>query len=220
MKPIGKHPIFAVSIVCIILLLSGNNLFSYIYCNGSGSGYECPACIGGESTAAIESMIIESAGYYLQGNSNIQTLLNRVELQDINGIDYPGIQESIKKALENITNARLTYEKLVKKAETTPYKEVVIEQLKSFDYKAFMLENRLNEKVFKQVGGYLSAGNITGTFKHVFSSIKKIEKLLISVQTVMDFSRIEPFWKINECCAELSLFGSYVARIFQSIQQK
>jgi hypothetical protein len=220
MKPIIKHTIFTVSMVSIIFLLSGNTLFSYIECNGSGSGYACPLCKGVGFQNEIESMIIEGAGYYLQGNSYIQTLLNRVELQDINGIDYPGIQESIKKALENITNARLTYEKLVKKAEATPYKEVVIEQLKSFDYKAFMIENRLNEKVFKQVGGYLSTGDITGTFKHVLSSIKKIERLLILVKTDMDFSRIEPFWKINECCAEFSLFGSYVARIFQSIQQK
>jgi hypothetical protein len=220
MSQVSKHSIFTVSMVCIIMVFSNNILFSRISCNGSGSGYDCPGCIGAESSTAIESLIIEGAGYYLQGNSYIQTLLNRVELQDINGIDYPGIQESIKKALENITNARLTYEKLVNKAEATPYKPFVIEQLKSFDYKAFMLENRLNEKVFKQVGGYLSTGDITGTFKHVLSSIKKIERLLISVQTGLDFSRIEPFWKINECCAEFSLFGSYVARIFQSIKQK
>ena len=221
MKQSSKHPLFTVSIVCIILLLSSNNLFSYISCNGSGSGYEAPP--GGKGVGfqnEIESIIIEGSGYYLQGNSYIQTLLNRIELQDINGIDYPGIQELIKKALENITNARLIYEKLVNKAEATPYNQVVIEKLKSFDYETFRQDKRLNDVVFKKLEGYLSVGDITGTFRHVLFVIKEIEKLLISIQTGMDFSRIEPFWKINEMCAELSLFGSYTARIFQSIQQE
>ena len=220
MKQISKHPIFAVSMMSIILLLSSNNLFSYISCNGSGSGYACPLCKGIGFQNEIESMIIEGADYYLQGNSYIQTLLNRVELQDLKGLDYLEMQGLVNKALENITNSRLAYKKLVNKVKTMPYNLDVIEKLKSFDYKAFMMENRLNEKVFKQVEGYLSSGDITGSYKHVLSSIKKIERLLILVKTDMDFSRIEPFWKINECCAELSLFGSYVARIFQSIQQK
>jgi len=219
MKQSGKHPIFTVSIVCIILLLSSNNLFSRIFCNGSGSGYECPTCLGAESPTAIESMIIEGAGYYSQGNSYIQKLLNRVELQDFKEIDFSEMQVLVKSALENITNARLTYEKLVNKAEDTPYNPVVIERLKSFDYKTFMFENRLNEKVFKQVEGYLSAGDITGAFKHVLAVIKKIERLLIVVQTGMDFNRMEPFWKINEMCSEFSMFGSFVARVFYQIHQ-
>jgi hypothetical protein len=52
----------------------------------------------------------------------------------------------IKKALENITNARLTYEKLVNKVEAAPYNPVVIEKLRSFDYKNFMIENRSSER--------------------------------------------------------------------------
>ena len=219
MKQIIKHPVFRISLVFIILLFSNSTLFSRIECNGSGSGYDCPVCIRAESSAAIESMIIEGAGYYLQGNSYIQTLLNRVELQDFKEIDLSEMQGLVKSALENITNARLTYEKLVNKAEDTPYNPVVIERLKSFDYKTFMFENRLNEKVFKQVEGYLSAGDITGAFKHVLAVIKKIERLLIVVQTGMDFSRMEPFWKLNESCAEFSMFGSFVARVFYQIHQ-
>jgi hypothetical protein len=219
MSQVNKHHVFAVSILCIILLFFSNNLFSYIACNGSGSGYVCPLCKGVGFPDDIESIIIEGAGYYLQGNSNIQTFLNRMELQDLKELDYLEMQGLINKALENITNSRLAYEKLVNKVETMPYNPVVIEKLKSFDYKTFMIENRLNEKVFKQVVCYLSSGDITGSYKHVLSNIKKIERLLISVQTDMDFSRMEPFWKINELCSEFSLFGSFVSRVFYKIHQ-
>jgi hypothetical protein len=219
MKQISKHPIFTVSMVSIILLLSSNNLFSYIECNGSGSGYVCPLCKGLGFQNEIESIIIEGADYYLQGNSYIQTLLNRVELQDLKEIDYLEMQGLVNKALENITNSRLAYEKLLNKVKNMPYNLVVIEKLKSFDYKTFMIENRLNEVVFKKVEDYLSIGDITGSYKHVLSSIKKIERLLISMKNGMDFSRLEPFWKINELCSEFSLFGSFVSRVFYQIHQ-
>jgi hypothetical protein len=220
MSQVSKHPIFTVSLVCIFMLFSNNILLSRIFSNGSGTGYGDPGEEGAASNATIESMIIEGAGYYLMCDSYIKSLLNRIELQDLNEIDYQEMQELINKALENITNARITYEKLVNKADATSYNPVVIEQLKSFDYKTFMIENRLNDVVFKQVEIYLSAGDITGTLKHVLLNIKEIEKLLVSVQTVTGLSRIEPFWKLNELCSELSLFGSFVARVFYKINQR
>jgi len=218
MKFINKHLILTLTMVFIVMVLANNNLFSYISCNGSGSGYE--GSNGGEGftyTTTIENMIIEAAGYYLQGNSDIQAILKMVELQDLKETDYPGLQRLVNSALENIANARLTYEKLVNKAEATPYNPVALEQLKSFDYKTFMSANRLNEPVFKKVAGFLSAGDITGAFKYILSAVRDIEELLITVKTEMDFARLEPYWQLNERCAETTLFGSFIARVFRQI---
>lgn len=221
MKFINKHPILTVSMVFIVMTLANNNLFSYISCNGSGSGYE--GSNGSEGltyTAAIDNIIIEAAGYYLQGNSDIQAILKMVELQDLTETDYTELQRLVNSALENITSARLTYEKLVNQAEATPYNPVVLEQLKSFDYKTFMSANRLNEPVFKRVETFLSAGDITGAFKYVLSAVRDIEDLLITVKTEMDFNRLEPYWQLNERCAETTLFGSFIARVFHQINSR
>jgi len=106
MKFINKHLILMVTMVFIVMVLSNNNLFSYISCNGSGSGYE--GGNGGEGftyTTTIETMIIEGAGYYLQANSDIQAILKMVELQDSKETDYQGLQRLVDSALENIANA-------------------------------------------------------------------------------------------------------------------
>jgi hypothetical protein len=96
---------------------------------------------------------------------------------------------------------------------------MVIEKLKSFDYNSFMLDNRLNEAVFKKVEGYLSVGDITGAYRHVLSAVKYMELLLISVKTQMDFNGLETYWKLNELCAETTLFGSFIARVFHQINR-
>jgi hypothetical protein len=146
MKSINKHLILTFTLFFIILMMSNNNLFAYISCNGSGSGYDDPDT--GEdlikNTVSIDTLITEGAGYYLQVNADIQTLLNRVELQDLKETDYPELQRLVDSALVNITNARITYEKLVSKAEATPYNPLVNEKLKAFDYNTFMNYNNLN----------------------------------------------------------------------------
>jgi len=221
MKVINKHPILTVSVVFIILLLSNNNLLAYIFFNGSGSGFNSPN--GGEdlnqNINSIDTIIIEGASYYLQGNGYMQNLLNRVELQDVKGIDYLEMQRLVDSALENISKARITYEKLVSKAEATPYNPVVIEKLKAFDYDSFMLENRLNETIFKKAAGYLSNGDITGAFRHVLAAVRHMEFLLTAVKTEMDCNRLEKYWQLNELCAENTLFGSFVARVFYQINR-
>jgi hypothetical protein len=222
MKVINKYPILTVSMFFIILMLSNNSLFAYISFNGSGSGYN-DTNTGSDltkNTASIDSLITESASCYLQGKADIQTLLNLVELQDVRGVDYTELQRLIASAVEHITNARLAYEKLVVTAKRTPYNPAVIEQLKDFDYNSFMLENRLNETIFKKVEGYLSNGDITGAFRHGLSVIRSIQWLLFIVANYVEFDQmpeLEISWKLNELCAEFSLFGSYTARIFHSI---
>ena len=221
MKLITKHPILTVSLFFIILMVSNNSLFAYISCNGSGSGYNDPNTGSDltENTASIDSLITESASYYLQGTGDIQTLLNLVELQDVKGIDYLEMRRLVDSALQNISNARLTYEKLVSKAEATPYNPVVIEILKAFDYDSFMLENRLNETIFKKAAGYLSNVDITGAFKHVLAAVRYMEFLLTAVKTEMDFNRLEKYWQLNELCAETTLFGGFIARVFYKINR-
>jgi len=148
-----------------IFLLINMNAFSIIYINGAGEGYEGGG--DGDKTSgynhSIETYVIEGAGYFLNGHSSIQVLLNRLELQDVKGVDYTELHRLINNALENITHAAQTYEQLIETAEATPYNLDFIEKLKDFDYKTYLKENGLNEVVFKNVETYLSAGDITGS---------------------------------------------------------
>ena len=215
-----------------ILMMVNMNAFPYIYHNGSGGGYEEE---GDNSIATthisfintyecintIDNFIIIGAGYYLKGNSHIQKFLNLVETHDLKYIDYNEVNQLVNIALENISLARETYYSLIKLAEMTPYKQEIILKLKGFDYESFMVNMELNVVVFNKLRGYLERGDITGTFKHTYSSQGVIEDLLKEIKNGIEFNRIPELsllWKLNESCAESSLFGSYAARIFHAIK--
>jgi hypothetical protein len=217
-KPQKTMPLYLL-IGAAILLTAHFSAFSLICHNGSGSGYGSPGESAGLNNP-IEALIIEGAGYYSQANKYIQMLLNRVELQDINGIDDSEIMQLVDDALENITLARRTYKRLIKSAKFTPCNPEVTDRLKTFAYDTFMTGNRLNRDTFKELVSYLSRGNITGTFKRSYAGICMIQRLLMSIKMALSVNRLPGlpvFWKLNECCAGTTLFGSYAARVFREI---
>ena len=227
MNLITRNLILKVLLVVYISIMVQINLFAYICHNGSGSGYESGS--GGSSVETskastisnpIENYIIEGAGHYLKGNASIQSLLNLVELQDMNGIDAAEMMQLVNNALDNIIRARETFAKLIDTAEATPYNPVVIERLHHFDYETFMTINSLNPVIFKELQSYLYRCDITGTFKRSYYNIYNIEWLLVSIQKGLSSNNLPGlpvFWQLNELCADTTLFGSYAARLFYEI---
>lgn len=224
MKSIKKKSILMFLIIFSVCILATGKLYSYISCNGSGGGY-------GENTSgstdkvsadsSIETYVTYSAAYYLKGQGYIKELLNRVEMQDVNGLDPLELQQTLDKAQYYMANAGFIYERLVYTAEVIPYNPEVITRLKAFDYTGFMLQYRLNQVVFKELAAYLSAGNITATFKYMLSKVKAIDGLLNTIRYELNLNRIprlELFWQLNELCANTDLFGSYAARIFYTLK--
>jgi hypothetical protein len=214
-------------ILLLILLIFNFSAFSRIYHNGSGSGYDDGS--GGSSldtgkvssiSNSIEGYIIDGAGYYLKANAGIQSLLNLVELQDMNGTDDAEMNRSVIAALDNITRAREIFAKLIETAEATPYNPVVIDRLNKFDYDTFMTVNTLNPVIFNELASYLSRGDITGTFKHSYAGLCSLEKLLMSIKEGLSMNQmplLPVLWQLNETCAQTTLFGSYAARVFYEI---
>ena len=197
------------------------NMFSYILQNGSGKGYESG---DGDSAAisslSIETLVIQGAGYFLEANSSIQTLLNRVEWQDFNGLSAGELEQLSQRAFTNIILAGMTYEQLSRVAESTPYNREFIAKLQAFDYHSYMTEMGLNAVVFNRLKVYLEKGDITGTFKHAHANMAVIKDLLTEIKTVIADNRLPGLsllWKLNETCAETLLFGSYAARVFHVI---
>jgi len=226
MRTSKKKSIITICITAALFLIAGNShLLPRISHNGSGTGYEDGDELGGTASLAaantsIETYIIYGAGYYLQGQSSIQALLNLVEMQDVKNMDTYTIRKKVDSTLYYIGNADFIYEMLVWTAEATPYNKEVISRLKSFDYEGYRIQNRLNSEIFKKLSGYLAMGDITGTFKYTLSKVKAMEALLndiLTELTVNGKSRLDLYWQLNELCAETSLFGSYAARVFSKI---
>lgn len=207
--------------ICILLLI-GMNAYPFINCNGAGGGYgdgsddESICSYGG----TIEFYIVQGAGYFLEANMDIQSLLRQVELQDLQGINYQEMQAVVNSALENMNNAKQAYELLIQTALKTPYNQPVIEILKDFDYESFSKEYGLSGVIFEKVRGFLQKGDITGVFKYTHSRCLEIIDLLDTIKqsvTRDQLPGLSIFWRLNESTADVSLFGSYVARVFAVI---
>jgi len=216
-----KHLFLMVLTGICTLIIIGMNAYPFICCNGAGGGYEGGgglSIIGDSDT--IEDYIVKGAGYFLKADSDIQILLSMVELQDLNGIDYREMQTVVNIALENMNNARQTYEALIQKAGITPYNQSVIAILKNFDYETFRKENGLNSVIFYKVRSFLQMGDITGVFKYTHSRYLEIIELLVIIKQSVSSYRLPElaiFWRLNENTAYISFFGSYVARVFYEI---
>ncbi len=209
-------------IASFIFILFNMNAYSYVDLNGSGTGYTSnpPKSIG-INNISIEMLIEEGSGYFLKAKANIQSFLNIIEWQDTRDIDYTGLNQVIKNALTNLILARSNYEELIRVAEATPYNLDVLYKLKYFDYDSFMKEFKLNPFIFNVVKDFLLKGDITGTFKYTNGKLKEIESMIQKIQlenASNGLPDISLCWRVNELCAEATLFGSYIARVFKAIQ--
>ena len=222
MSHINKNSVLKAFVICFGFFIIGNFCFSYYYFNGSGSGYNVDTQPPGiQDHISMEILVTEGASYFLKTHANVQILLNQVECRDLKGIDFEAINSLIKEALNNIAYTKLTFEELIEAAERTPYDIDVIEKLNKFDYETFLKERGLNPFIFGTVRDYLVEGDITGTFKHAYFNFKEIKQLLLNIQSSVLENRLpdlEIFWRINELCAEETLFGSYIARIFNEMK--
>jgi hypothetical protein len=215
----------SVILACFVVLGLGiDSGFAYIADNGSGTGYkEGDPPDGSDSIASsqvIESYIETGAGHYLKTKEAVGALLDMVEKQDTQGIDLEMMTTTVDNALTEMGLSIDAYNALITKAESTPYNEMVIGKLNTFDYNGFMLENGLNDVILGQVEAYLKNGDITGIFKRKIPIFNGIVSALQAVKADLDNGNapgLTGLWNMNDTFSEMSLFGSYVARIFHSI---
>ncbi len=220
-----KKNLFLTLFIGVLTLLINMNVYSAIACNGSGrGGYDGGGDSGGRRASSannlIEDYIIQASGYYLSANSNVQKLLELVELKDMQDLDFHELEIVVDNAISKMTSAEMTYENLIMLAEVTPYNETTQVKLKEFGYDFFINENKLIESVFETVKGYLKVGDITGCYIWIHSKFKDIKGMLISIKSEISQGRlpeISIFRRLDNIICETSLFGSYLASVFSAL---
>ncbi len=225
MIPIKKNLILTILVGAMILLVTPTSGFSRWLQNGAGGGYDDDGTNGVLSgylgmNNTIERYVIKGAGYYLDAYSDILVFLNRMEMSDIKGMDYSESRQLLDRALGNMINALKTYERLIKKAEVTPYKEAVISNLMVFDYNDFMQERGLNSVIFGKVKSHLEKGDITGLLRQMHTEFTVITGILGSVRNELYLGKLPEMskvWTLNERCSQVVLFGQYGSRVFYAV---
>jgi hypothetical protein len=205
------------------LVIFNTNSFSLWVSNGSGTAYNSSGdgLSSPSSLAAdIDQYIVEGAGYFLDSYSYTLQFMRKVELAANRELNYPELSQLLDAALDNMRQARESYNLLKETAEFTPYNPVVIEALKNFDYDRHCEINGLNKEIFTGVKSYLSDGRVTGIYVKLHADMNTMIYLLKLVKKYVDanlFPPVKAVRKLNQTYSTALLFGQYVAGVFDSL---
>lgn len=212
-----KKAIFKVLLIVLILCVFQMNAFSRLILNGTEAAFHQP-----EQTE-IERYVMEGAGYFLKSHSDTLLLLNKIELSDLNGVDYSELQQLAADALTNMQNAKATYFSLTQIADTALYEQTVIDLLPVFNYNSFQQAKDLNSVTFGRAEAYLGAGDVRGIYHKILSDTQTIIDKLSVVKSAVDTGLLpetSDLWRLNQSYSETQLLGQYVAEVFYDITGK
>jgi hypothetical protein len=174
----------------------------------------------GFKSVSIDSYIIEGAARFLAAYSNTLTLLNRVELSGVSGVDYKELGILVNSAISNMEKAKAAYGNLKQQAEATSYNREIIDILAVFDYTRFRESKGLNPVIFDRIQNYLVKGDVNGVWGFLYDKTETLLKKMYDVKSSVDTARfpgIENLWRLNQEFSETILFGQYAAEIFFEI---
>jgi hypothetical protein len=208
-----------------LLFSCGSYTYARMFSNSTENAfYEADTTSVGDTTLAcpstIEELVIKGAGYFFKAQANITLLSEKVELSDLDGVDFNDLQETANKAFINLNIARYYYQELQDKANHTPYNQVVIDKLLAFNYDSFQAEHALLNDIFINVKGYLVNGDVRGVYNHTATYLDSLIDILTAIKINVDAGTIPTnadMWNLNQVCVKAHMFGQYIARVMDSI---
>ncbi len=210
-----------------ILLMFNIHSYSRMFANGAEGSYDEPgepssstARVKATSTSRIAANIVVGGSHFLNSHSYTLLLLSKIEMSDLNGVDYNDLRATLNNAIKHMEGAKEAYTTLYQIAVVTPYNQNVINRLISFDYIGFQEKRGLNSIIFKDVEEYLSNGDVTGLLGKVLSSTGTILEMLYWVKNTIDMDQLpenSTLWRINQKYFEVLMFGQYAAEMFYAV---
>lgn len=183
--------------------------------NATEEGYQ-----GGEK-GLIGKTVMEGAGFFLKSQSDFLMLLNKMELEEVSGINFYELRDITDSILVNLEQAQTTYTELLQITEKACYNAEMIANLKNFNYLDF--RNHTNAVIFNEVQEYLANGDIRGIYVHLLTVTQNLLAKVNGIQAILANDQLPAnatLWAITQIYSETLLFGQYTAEIFYTITGK
>ena len=216
-----KQNILLTSILGLLLVLS-LTLFSYPYLVANWreciSAPGCSCLLQGTMLPLTPS-ITESAGCFLNSHSAYQAFLNRVEMADINGIEFNELKDILYNALDNMEKAKAAYANVKTAALKVPNDPVMIDKLMKFDYDSFQVNYDLIGPIFEKVKGFLIKGDVSGIDDAMLANMDNILRQLYEVKAALAKTQLPDIallWQLNQSYTNAQLFGQYMSQIIKA----
>lgn len=229
-----KQATLKIFVGVLVLIFTSSLAYSTIWGNWSECGYEGECedpeanSIGVYVLESVESgkrtgirmLIVESAGHLLNAYSGMLTLLNRVEMSELNGPNLAEMRELTYRVIEEMEKANSSIRLLKTTADQTPYHQPVIQRLLTFDFDGMQMERGLNAVIFADVKTYLSRGDIRGLYALFLDYSEEILGRLYTVKASVEadkFPNIHSLWRINQDYMSLIGLGQHTSEVFERV---
>ena len=170
----------------------------------------------------LNTLVIQGASSLIKSRANFLLLLNKLELSNLNGLNFDDLKNDLNHSIQDLENAYEFYYRLKAVADSTPYNQSIIESLKIFDYSGFQKEKELAPNSFDLVTMYLSSGDIRGIYSYYFHEIGSLLSNLYQLRWLLSFNtfpELENVWRINQKYMNALLLGQYTAEVFYNIKE-
>lgn len=217
MKQSYKTTILKVFLGIFILCFFHMQGMARFIANTSEIAFEEPGSTG------IRAYVIEAAGDFLNSQSNFLLFLNKIEMEELNGVDYAELQQVINNAVVHMENARTKYTALTQLADNTPYDQATNTELMAFNYTSFQENKGLNGVIFNEVEAYLIAGDVRGLYHQILGDTQSILDQLNVIKSAVDAEVIpnnSHLWQVNQSYSATLLSGQYAAEVFYDLNGK
>jgi hypothetical protein len=218
-----KKKAFLTVLMGILVFGIGFPGYAWFVGNYSSGCFSTPEGIrmAGADTMSIKELVIRGAGCFLRGKAYVSRFAEKVELSELQGIDFYHMNQLLWRALTSMKSAHYYYQTLKKKADETPYNPQAIQELAIFDYDTFGEKNNLVKDIYADVKSCLIKGDVRGFYGHLLIYTDNIIDLLRTLKGNIEigiFPDIENIWTLNQKCSKMLLFGQYASRVFKAIQ--
>ena len=206
--------------IILFFILSFIDLNAVVWHNRVGTGYGSSDGERAVVQSELESYIIQGAAYYIRAAGSYQAYLEQVEDRDNQGMDLQTLSSIIAKVSQNLQAATGQYKLLTDRAAKTPYNPDILEKLSVLDFQALGQQKQMNPVILASVKQFLEKGDITGLLKKTAHDLDRLLEAVELLETDIaagNIPTLENTWKINETFAEMTLFGSYTARVFAAV---
>jgi hypothetical protein len=214
---------------CLLLLLQTHvsAIFSFNYSGCTFTGACSNNATGGagldsinDTIPLIDVLIIRGAGNFLKADSEILLFSHKIEMAELNGVDYEELRQIIGNAVSYMEQARDTYLQLVDITASIPYDEAVLRKLISFDYDRFAIETQSGGEAFAEVKGFLGVGDVkgiyTGFLLKVQGILDRMKKIKVSIDAGI-FPSVQDTWLLNRACSQAQMVGQLTSEVFYNI---
>lgn len=206
----------AILVIILTMSLSVTG-FCRIFGNGSGNGFDEKS----GSKDEINLLIIDGASSYLKAYTNVLLSLDKIELSDIEGINFSEVSNDLFNARKNLNSAIISYNRLIFLAENSTLRLTVFKKLKELNYEKLAKEKKLNNLMINEINNFLANGDLAGIYRSLKADFTDIDLLLEKIEQTVKNHKMPSnthLWKLNRKFAKTLLRGQYIAEIFHTIK--